>query len=160
MDLSKLSLWQKIILGAGILIFINIFLPWYRISLYGYSANANAFDAGFLAWFGSFCAFAAAVLIAIKVFTKTKIEAGPLKAEHLALLLSALGTFFILLRLVTETNFLFIGVFIGLVAAAGMTYASFMAMKEEGMGLSDFKDLSGGPGPGGDAPPPPPPPSV
>ena len=28
MDLSKLKLGQKIVLGAGILVIINLFLPW------------------------------------------------------------------------------------------------------------------------------------
>lgn len=162
MDLGKLTLWQKIILIAGFLLFINMFLPWYRWDFGAYgggSLSINAWDgyAGFLAWFGSLCAIAAAVLIALKVFANANIKAGALKAEHLALALGALGTLFIFLRLVTRTEGLFIGTFFGLALAAGVTYAAFMAMKDEGMELSDFKDVSG-PGGGGAPPPPPPPP--
>lgn len=152
MDLSKLKLGQKIVLGAGILLIINLFLPWYRVSAFGFSASANAFDSGFLAWFGSICGIAAAVIIALKVFANMKINAGPLKAEHIALVLAALSLLFIFLRLVTETDALFVGVWIGLIAAIGLAYGCFLCMKQEGFGLADFKALGGS-----NNPPPPPP---
>jgi hypothetical protein len=159
MDLSKLKNGQKIILGAGILLIINLFLPWYHwgagvAGYFGVSVSWNAFH-NFWSWFGSFCAIAAAVIIALKVFANMKITAGALKAEHIALALSALGFLFILIGLLTNTSFLFVGVFIGLIISAGLAYGAFMAMKEEGLALNDFKALGGG----GTPPPPPPPPA-
>jgi len=151
MDLSKLKNGQKIILGAGILLIINLFLPWYRVSAFGFSASINAFDT-FLAWFGSFLAIAAAVLIALKVFANMKIKAGPLKAEHLAFGLGVLGFFFIFLRLVTETTSMFIGLWFGLIFSAALAFGAFLAMKDEGLGIGDFKSMAGG-----NNPPPPPP---
>lgn len=154
MDLSKIKNGQKIVLGAGILLVINLFLPWYRVDLGGFgSVSANAFDT-FLAWFGSFLAIAAAVIIALKVFANMKIKAGPLKAEHLAFGLGVLGFFFIFLRLVTETDFMFIGLWIGLIVSAILAFGAFLAMKEEGLGVADFKALGGNQG--GTPPPPPP----
>ena len=153
MDLSKLKNGQKIILAAGIVLIINLFLPWYRVSAFGFSASISAFDSGFLAWFGSLCAIAAAVIIALKVFANMKINAGPLKAEHLALALGALGFLFILIRLLTETTAMFIGLWIGLIVSAALAFGAFMAMKEEGFSIQDFKSLGGGSNP----PPPPPP---
>jgi hypothetical protein len=47
-----------------------------------------------------------------------------------------------------------IGVFLGLIAAAGITYGGWLAMQEEGTSFSGPADRLGG----GDAPPPPPPP--
>ena len=47
-----------------------------------------------------------------------------------------------------------IGVFLGLIAAAGVAYGGWMAMQEEGASFSAQADRLGG----GDAPPPPPPP--
>jgi len=152
MDLSKLKLGQKIVLGAGILLIINLFLPWYRVSAFGFSASATAFDSGFLAWFGSFCGIAAAVIIALKVFANMKINAGPLQAEHIALILGALAVLFIFLRLVTETSSMFIGLWIGLIAAIALVYGCFLCMKQEGYAIADFKSLGGGSNP----PPPPP----
>ena len=134
MDLSKLKNGQKIVLGAGILLLINLFLPWYRVDFGIASASINAFDAGFLAWFGSFLAIAAAVIVALKVFANMKINAGPLKAEHLAFGLAALGFLFIFLRLVTEFDFAFIGIWLGLIVSAILAFGAFLAMKEEGLG--------------------------
>lgn len=148
MDLSKIKNGQKIVLGAGILLFINLFLPWYGLGPF----NLNAFDAGFLAWFGSFLAIAAAVLIALKVFTNMKIQAGPLKAEHLAFGLAALGFIFILLRLITETDLMKFGLWLGLIVSAILVFGTFLAMKEEGLGVADFKALGGS----SNSPPPPP----
>ncbi|MBM3695325.1 MAG: hypothetical protein FJW79_05265 [Actinobacteria bacterium] len=150
MDLSKINNGQKIVLGSGILLIINLFLPWYRVDWVVGSYNLNAFDT-FLAWFGSFLAIAAAVIIALKAFANMKINAGPLKAEHIAFTLGVLGFFFIFLRLVTETNFMFIGLWIGLVVSAILAFGTFLAMKEEGLGFADFKSL------GGSRNPPPPP---
>lgn len=152
MDLSKLKLGQRIVLGAGLLLIINLFLPWYRVSFMGYSASANAFDAGFLAWFGSLCAIAAAVIIALKVFANMKIDAGPLKAEHIALILGALGVLFVFLRLVTETSSMFIGLWFGLILVIVLTYGAFLCMRQEGLSVQDFRTMGGG-----SSPPPPPP---
>ena len=59
MDLSKIKNGQKIVLGAGLLLIINLFLPWYRVDLGAFgSANFSAWHF-FLAWFGSFLAIAA-----------------------------------------------------------------------------------------------------
>jgi hypothetical protein len=155
MDLSKLKNGQKIILAAGILLIINLFLPWWRVSAFGFSASANAFDE-FLAWFGSFCAIAAAVIIALKVFANMKLGAGPLKAEHIALALGALGFLFILIEMLKEHHSMFIGIWLGLIVSAILAYGAYLAMKEEGLALGDFKALGSG---GGTPPPPPPPPA-
>ena len=149
MDLSKLKNGQKIVLGAGILLISNLCLPWGRGDFGFGSVSANAFDA-FLAWFGSFLAIAAAVIIALKVFTKVKVAAGPLKAEHLAFALAALGFIFILIEMFVDNEFMFMGIWIGLIVSAILAFGTFLAMKEEGLDVGDFKAL------GGNNPPPPP----
>ena len=47
MDLSKIKNGQKIVLVAGLLLIIDIFLPWYG----AFGFNINAFDSG--SWRGS-----------------------------------------------------------------------------------------------------------
>ena len=137
MDLSKIKNGQKIVLVAGILLIIDIFLPWYG----AFGFNINAFDSGFLAWFGALCAIAAAVIIALKVFANLKLNAGPLKAEHIAFALAVLGAFFIFLRLVTETTAMKFGLWLGLIIAVVLAFGTFLAMKEEGLSAADFKNL-------------------
>ena len=146
MDFGKLSTGMKIALVAGVVLIINLFLPWYRFDFGIGSVSANAWDAGFLAWGGSLIAIAGAVLLLLKALGTTEVNAGPLKTEQLALLLGALGLLLILLRLLTETNSMFIGLFLGLAAAGAVTYGAFMEMKAQGMDLDDFKSLGGGGG--------------
>ena len=150
MDLSKIKNGQRIVLGAGLLLIIDIFLPWYG----AFGFNINAFDSGFLAWFGSLCSIAAAVIIALKAFANMKMNAGPLKAEHLAFALAVLGAFFIFLRLVTETSLMKFGLWLGLILAVVLAFGTFLCMKEAGLGVADFKALGGNQG--GTPPPPPP----
>jgi hypothetical protein len=140
MDLSKIKNGQKIVLVAGIVLIINLFLPWWRVDLGIVSGSANAFDA-FLAWFGSFLAIAAAVIIALKVFSSVKVNAGPLKAEHIAFALGVLGFIFILIEMFVDNDFMFIGIWIGLIASAALAFGTFLAMKEEGLSAADFKAL-------------------
>ena len=51
-----------------------------------------------------------------------------------------------------------IGVFLGLIAAAGVAYGGWVAMQEEGTSFGDQADRLQGGGGGGTPPPPPPPP--
>ncbi len=141
MDLSKLTNAGKIAVGAGLILIINLFLPWQSFL----GITRNAFAAGFLAWFGSFLAIAAAVLIGLKALNGKKVELGNLKTEHIALVLGGLGTLLILLKLFGDlvgfANFL------GLLAAAAVTVGAWMAMKEAGLALptaDDFKSIAGG----------------
>jgi hypothetical protein len=147
MDLSKLSTNQMIAGGAGILALIAGFLPWYGIDFGFGSVSENGFGSGFWAWFGIVLAIAAAVVIVLKALEVYDLKAGNLAAEQIALLLGALSVISILLRLITETDFLKFGLFIGLIAAAGVTYGAFGAMKDAGMAMpsaDDFKSPSGG----------------
>ncbi len=150
MDFSKLTRGQQIALVAGVVLVIDLFLPWYSVA--GFSANA--FDAGFLAWFGALLAIVAAVLLAVKVFAGNAVNLGNLQTEQIALVLGGAGTLFIVLRWLTETNFVSFGLFLGLLAAAAVTYGSFMAMREAGLELpdmDDFKSVAGGSDDGGDS---------
>ena len=151
MDLSKLKKGQMIVLGAGLLLFINTFIPWQRYDFFYVGVNVNAWHY-FLAWFGSFLGIAAAVLIALKVIANMKINAGPLKVEHLAFVLGALGFLFVFIQLLSHLGSMFVGVWLGLLFAAALVFGTFLAMKEEGLDVKDFAAL------GGRGTPPPPPP--
>ncbi len=143
MDLSKLTNGQKIAMGAGLVLIINLFLPWYGIL----GININAFDSGFLAWGGSLVAVAAAVLLGIKVFAGNAVSAGNLQTEQIALVLGALGTILIVLRFITESSLTKFGLYLGIIGAVAVTYGAWMAMKESGLSMpsgDDFKSIAGG----------------
>jgi hypothetical protein len=143
MDFSKLSNGAKVAVIGGAVLIVNLFLPWYSIDLGIASASINAFDSGFLAWGGSFLAVAGAVVVLLKALGTQDVKAGKFAAEQLAVILAGLGTVLIVLRLITETNFMSFGLYLGIVAAAAVAYGSWTAMKEAGLDLG-MDDFTGG----------------
>jgi hypothetical protein len=144
MDFSKLSTAQRIALGGGVVLLICLFVPWYGISVLGISATANAFDAGFLAWFGALLGIAAAVLIGLKALQSRSVSAGGLQTEQIALVLGAVGTLLMLVKLLVDSDFTRFGIYLSILAGAVVTYGSFQAMREAGLAMpsgDDFKKM-------------------
>jgi len=143
MDFSKLSQNQKIAAGGGILAIISLFVPWYGIGVSGIASfNISAFDAGFLAWFGLVLAIAAAVIVLLKALEVTELKAGNLATEQLALIGAGLGFILVVLRLVTETDFVKWGLFLGLISTAVVAYGCFGAMKDAGLEMPSKDDFT------------------
>jgi len=147
MDFSKLSMGAKLALVGGAVLVINLFLPWYSFDAGPFgSVSFNAFDADILAWGGSFLAIAGAVILLLKAFGQSSVNAGQFKTEQLALLLGAAGFVLIVLRFVTETSFAGFGLWLGIAASAVVTYGAFSAMKDAGL---DVPGMGGGGNRGG-----------
>jgi hypothetical protein len=150
----------KIVGVASIVALVNSFITWwYGVGSGFVSVSWNAFDAGFLAWGGTFIAIAGGVFVLLAEISDTKVNLGGLKTGQIGLLLAGLGTLFVLLRWLTETDFVRFGLFLGIIAAAAITYGAVMSVRASGVGLptaDDFKSLGGG---GDDDAPPPPPPA-
>jgi hypothetical protein len=66
--------------------------------------------------------------------TKT-VNAGQFKTEQLALILGGIGFVLIVLRFVTESDFVGFGLYLGIIASALVTYGAFRAMKEAGLNM-------------------------
>lgn len=147
MDFSRFTTGHWIAGGAGAFLIINLFLPWYSVSGGGFSASANAFDAGFLAWAGSVFAIAGAVLLILKGLGTSDTNAGSLETEHIALVVAVIGTIFIILRWLTESSFTSFGLWLGMIAAAAVGVGAYLAAKEAGISMptaDDFKSIAGG----------------
>lgn len=152
MDLSKLTPNNWIAGGGGLVALINMFLPWYGVDFGLGSVNANAWDAGFLAIVGSLLAVAAGALIVLKALDIFTAEAGELGTEQLAMVLGAVGTLFLILKLLVDNDFAKFGLFLGVLCAIAVTAGAFLTGKDVGVGIpsaDDFKDLGGGGGDGG-----------
>jgi hypothetical protein len=150
MDFSKLTPNNWIAGGGGIVSLINLFLPWYGVDFgFGASVSANAFDAGFLAWAGAFLAIAAGALVLLKALGVFTAKAGNLTTEQLAMILGAVGTLFILLKLLFDNDFTKFGLYLGLIAAAAATAGAFLSAKDTGVGLPSADDFKGGSSGGG-----------
>lgn len=170
MDLSKLSMGQKIFAVAGLVYFIASFLAWYTYSFTGIvDVSANAWDIGFL-W-GSLWALLFIIGAVLLVLPSFGVAAPKLPAIAY-LLVGALATLFTLLKLLIgepdpiSASF---GIYLALIAAIGAGYGAFLMFKESGGSLDDLKDMNkikgsfgGSSSSGGSsaAPPPPPPPGM
>lgn len=132
MEFNKLSTGMKLVLVGGVLSLIAIFMPWYGV--FGFSISA--FNSGFFAWGGCLLGIAGAVLLLLKNMGKNEVKAGGFATEQLAAIAGALGFVFVLIRFVTQTELVKMGLFAGLIGTALVAYGAFTTMKSAGM---DFK---------------------
>jgi hypothetical protein len=146
-DINKLSKGDKVFIGSGLVFFIATFFDWFSVSAKGFAnlGGGNAWDLGFL-W-GSLWALvflAGAVLLALPAFG----VAAPKLPAVAFLAVGALGTFFVLLKLIIGESSGFsgidvsrsFGIFLAFIAAAGVTFGGFLKFQEGGGTLADLKD--------------------
>ncbi|HEU5142465.1 MAG TPA: hypothetical protein VFU04_04825 [Solirubrobacterales bacterium] len=184
MELDKLSPGEKIAAVSAILLFIFMFFDWFGVEsgVPGFSGavgvEGNAWDWLDVIPLFLMVAIVAAIGVAVIRLTEADLEL-PISLNAIVAALGTLAVLLILYRIIdppggggvegveVDTT-LKLGVFLSLVAAAGIAYGGYSAMREEGLTFSDVGDQFGsggsghgaGPGAGGqppaDGPPPPP----
>jgi hypothetical protein len=194
MEADKLSTGEKIAAVSAILLFVFMFFDWFGVEVSGVpgftgdiaGGGGSAWDALDVIPIFLMLAIVAAIGVAVIRLTDADLE-PPVSLNAIVAALGALAVLLILYRIIdppgggssgfegveVDTT-LKLGIFLGLLAAAGIAYGGYSAMREEGMTFGDVGDrLSGGSGPGagasggtpgqgpagGPPPPPPPPPS-
>jgi hypothetical protein len=135
MDFSKLSSGAKLALIGGAVLLVSSFLPWYGV----FGVSINGWDSEFWAIFGIILGVAGAVVLLLPAFGQKAMTAGSFKTEQLAFLLGAAGFVFIVIRWLTENNFVKYGLFVGLAASAVVAYGAFMEMKAKGQKIPGMK---------------------
>jgi hypothetical protein len=184
MDVDRLSTGEKIAGASAILLFIFMFFDWYSVDVEGGLISfdvGSAWDAfSYTDWFLMLTIIVAVAVVVIRL-SDALIE-PPVSLNAVAAVLGAISVLLILYRIIdppgdtsgvsgVEINPA-IGIFLGLIAAAGIAYGGYRAMQEEGTTFGDIGDQfsnRGGPGAGSGGPtqppssttppPPPPPPS-
>jgi hypothetical protein len=182
MDLDRLNLGEKIAAVSAILLFVFMFFNWFGVEVSGVGGfsgtisgdGGNAWDTlDFIPIVLVVTIVAALVLAGIRLSDSTVEPAVPLSA--VVTVLGVVSVLLVLFRIVDPPTFasfggvsvdatLSVGVFLGLIASAGIAYGGYTAMREDGISFADAADhLSRGGGGrrgGGNisAPPPPPPP--
>lgn len=142
---------ELVVIGTGAAMVIDLFLPWYRIEVFGSSFSANAFDAEFLAWFPALLVIAVGVLVALRIFQGFAMPTNSKVGPNLLLAgVSAVAFVLLLLRWATESDFTYIGLYFGILLAAAQAGFGFMTFKSSG------EPMPGAAGRGGTPPPPPP----
>jgi hypothetical protein len=179
MDLSKLSVGEKIASASAALLFLFMFFDWFSVEAtggaipVGISGSSNAWDALDNIPIFLVITIVAAVGVAVVRLAESDFEpAVPLNA--VVAVLGGISVLLVLYRIVdtpgggsvpglsVDVSPAF-GIFLGLIAAGGIAYGGYRGMQEEGASFASAADrLSGkpgnGPGPGAGPPPPPPPP--
>lgn len=180
MELDKLSRGEKVSAVSAILLFIFMFFDWFGAKVSGVpgfsgtveGAGGSAWDALDVIPIFLMLAIVVAIGVAIVRLTDADLE-PPFSLNAIVAALGGLAVLLILYRIIDPPGggsfggvsvdiTLKFGIFLGLIAAAGIAYGGYSAMREEGLTFSDAADrLSGGGGdqPRAGGPPPPPPPS-
>lgn len=177
MELDRLSPGEKIAAASAILLFVFMFFDWFGAevsSVTGFSGEvpgdgANAWEALDIIPLFLMAAIVCALGVAVIRLTEADFE-PPISANAVVAALGGLAVLLIAYRIldapgggdfggVTVDTTLKLGIFLALIAAAGIAYGGYSAMREEGMTFGDAADrLSGGgeqPPAGGPPPPPP-----
>lgn len=183
MDLDRLSTGEKVAGGSAILLFIFMFFDWFKVEVSGAgfvggSLGGNAWE--WFTWIDLLMLLTVIVALAVVVIRLSDaVFEPPISLNAVVAVLGGLSVLFVLYRIIDPPGASEsfggvsvdvgrqIGVFLGLIAAAGITYGGYRAMQEEGTTFGEIGDnLSNRGGPGGTAqppsatpPPPPPPPS-
>lgn len=175
MEVDKLSTGEKVSAVSAILLFIFMFFDWFGVEISGVpgfsgdvsGSGGSAWDALDVIPIFLMLAIVVAIGVAVIRLTDADIE-PPVSMNAIVAALGGLAVLLILYRILFPPDFdsfggvsvdatLKFGIFLGLLAAAGIAYGGYSAMREEGATFGDAADrLSGG---GGQSPPPPPPPS-
>lgn len=133
MDLSKLTLADKIIGATGILLLIDLlFLPWHDIDFGIASATRTGLESpnsfwGILAFLLTIAVLAA---LAITRFSSTKLPDLPVPLHRAIFFATVAVLVLLLIKLISETDYLGFGAWLGLLLAAGLTYGGFLKNQE------------------------------
>ena len=184
MDLDRLSTGEKIAGGSAVLLFIFMFFDWFTVDisggegLFSVSVGGNAWEA--FSWIDLLLLLTVIVaLVVVIVRLSDALFEPPISLNAIVAVLGAISVLLVLYRIIDPPGggdiagvsvdiSPQVGVFLGLLAAAGIAYGGYRAMQEEGTSFGEIGDqLSnrGGPGSGSQPPsstppsPPPPPPS-
>lgn len=184
MNMDRLSTGEKIAGGSAVLLFIFMFLDWFKVEvtggdgLFSVSEGGNAWDVFSTIDIILMIVVLVAVAVAIIRLSDAVFE-PPFSLDAAVAVLGGIAVLLILYRIIDpplDSDIpgvdisRSIGIYLGLIAAAGITYGGYRAMQEEGTSFGDVGDqLSsrGGTGagtppqqpPSATPPPPPPPPS-
>lgn len=135
MDLSKLTLGSKVVVGGGVLLLIDSFLHWQEVTFGPVSVGVSMWHG----W-GVLVGLLLLVILAWEAaqIAGVKIALGPLSPSMVTAGLSALLVLFTLIKVLTN-SYVAVWAWIGLVLSAGIATGAWLSMKAAGESLSDLK---------------------
>ena len=133
MDFSKLTLGDKIVGGAGIVLIIALlFFPWHSIDLGFETFTRSATESPNGLW-GILALLLTVVIVAVVLvrrLTTTKLPDLPVGWNQ-AIFYGCIAVLaFLLIKLISETDALGFGSYLSIVLAGAMVYGGFLISKE------------------------------
>ena len=134
-----LSLGAKIVLIAGVVLFIDGFLPWYRVSfeIFGESVSASrsGWESPGAIWsiLAIIIGLAMAVLVVLKDLTDVEIpdNVGGLSWPKIFLGAGVAALLLVVIKFINESSHLGFGFYLGILAAIALAAAGFLMYREE-----------------------------
>ncbi|MFL5899361.1 MAG: hypothetical protein ACJ76D_13060 [Solirubrobacterales bacterium] len=160
MDADRLSTGEKIAGVSAVLLFIFMFFDWFTVSadngFISVSVGGSAWDALDLIPIILMVAIIAAIGVAVVRLTDAVFEPS-ISMNAVVSVLGIISVLLILYRIVSPPDSGVsgisvdpaVGIFLGLIAAAGIGYGGYRAMQEEGTSFGDVGDRLGGGSRGG-----------
>lgn len=182
MDVDKLNAGEKIAGVSAVLLFIVMFFDWFGVEISGEDGSVSfGSGAGGSAWdaldFIPIVLVITIVVALVNAFLRLSDSdyEPPVSMNVAVAVLGGLSTLLVLYRIIDPPSFgsfggvtvdatLELGIFLGLITAAGIAFGGYRGMQEEGSSFSGTAEkLSNGgrndpPPPPSSTPPPPPPP--
>jgi hypothetical protein len=157
MDLSRLRTGERIAAGAAVLLFIDMFLSWYKvdigavvpgvkrlgISVPGVDTTASAWQA--FSTTDLFLLLVILVAVGLALLTASQRSVAlPVAASVITSVLGAIATFIVFMRLIDQPGpdqFIKIQFFawVGLILCALIAYGGWRSMRDEGTNLQDAR---------------------
>jgi hypothetical protein len=171
MDVTRLRQGERIAAISGVaLILIMFIFDWFSVSVGPFVVSRNAWGSYGFTDIVMFITALAAIGIAYLSASRQQLNL-PVAGSAIVAALGAISVILVLISLISPPDFgassiggvtvsktREIGVFLGLIATAALTYGAYRAMQEEGTSFGAQADRLRGPrggGPGSSPPPPP-----
>ena len=133
---KALSIGSKIIVIAGLLLFIDGFLPWYDVDfgiLGSITRNGWQSPGAFWSILAIFIGLAMAGVVILKDLTDAAVpdNVGGLTWPKILLGGGVVALLFVLIKLVNESDFLGFGFYLGIITTGALAVAGFLMYQEE-----------------------------
>lgn len=114
------------VLGAGLVVFISSFLPWYGVKIDNFNGTASGWHSGFLAWFPILLCIVVAALVVAQILGRVRVPAvGPVPPALVLTAVSALALLLILIRWATLPD---VPTILGVEAKSGARAGLFLGL--------------------------------
>lgn len=144
-DWKSLSTLDRVIVGGAAVTLISTFLPWYGVSVLGFSVSVNGWSAGASAWAGALLLTAAGVLLLLRRMGRTVPAVGGVDPSVLVAGVSALGLLLVIVRWLSLPSYhgsggvgldysygARYGLYVALIAGIAIVAAAVMEMRASG----------------------------